>query len=170
MLHSSARRKNVFNNLPLVAYRRCKNISHILVRVKLPERTNTDQPRSPSGSFRCNKTSCTVYPFIEDGCNQYTFYSTGQTFKIKPHITCETSNVIYMIQCTKCNLQYIGETKRRLKDRFNEPRRPIINPFSSYTPTVVSRHFLISGHAEDHMILIPLEQLHTSHTLHTSAH
>ena len=22
-----------------------------------------------------------------------------------------------MIQCTKCNLQYIGETKRRLEDR-----------------------------------------------------
>ena len=38
----------------------------------------------------------------------------------------------------------------------------IINPFCSYTPTAVSRHFLISGHAEDHMILIPLEQLHTS--------
>ena len=95
-------------------------------------------------------------------CDQYTFYSTGQRFEIKSHITCETSNVIYMIQCTKCNLQYIGETKRRLKDRFNEHRRPIINPFCSYTPTAVSRHFLISGHAEDHMILIPLEQLHTS--------
>ena len=62
-----------------------------------------------------------------------------------------------MIQSTKCNLQYIGETKRRLKDR-----RPIINPFCSYTPTAVSRHFLTSGHAEDHMILIPLEQPHTS--------
>ena len=107
-------------------------------------------------------TSCTVCPFIEDGRNQYTFYSTGQTFKIKSHITCETSNVIYMIQCTKCNLQYIGETKRRLKDRFNEHRRPIINPFCSYTHTAVSRHFLTSGHAEDHLILIPLEQLHTS--------
>ena len=71
-------------------------------------------------------------------------------------------NVIYMIQCTKCNLQYIGETKRRLKDRFNEHRRPIINPFCSYTPTAVSRHFPTSGHAEDHLILIPLEQLHTS--------
>ena len=74
----------------------------------------------------------------------------------------KTSNVIYMIQCTKCNLQYIGETKRRLKDRFNEHRRPIINPFCSYTHTAVSRHFLTSGHAEDHLILIPLEQLHTS--------
>ena len=93
----------------------------------------------------------------------FTFYSTGQTFKIKSHITCETSNVIYMIQCTKCNLQYIGETKRRLKDRFNEHRRPIIKPFCSYTHTAVSRHFLTSGHAEDHLILIPLEQLHTSH-------
>ena len=67
-----------------------------------------------------------------------------------------------MIQYTKCNLQYIGETKRRLKDRFNEQRRPIIDHFCSYTPTAVSRHFLISGHAEDHMIFIPLEQLHTS--------
>ena len=67
-----------------------------------------------------------------------------------------------MIQCTKCNLQHIGETKRRLKDRFNGHRRPIINPFCSYTPTAVSRHFLTSGQAEDHLILIPLEQLHTS--------
>ena len=27
-----------------------------------------------------------------------------------------------MIQCNRCNLQYIGETKRGLKDRFNEHR------------------------------------------------
>ena len=66
-----------------------------------------------------------------------------------------------MIQCTKCHLQYIGETKRRLKDRFNEHRRPIINP-SSYNPTAVSEHFLASDHTiSDHMILIPLEQLYT---------
>ena len=55
-----------------------------------------------------------LYPFLR-----------GQPLKIKSHITCETPNVIYMIQCTKCNLQYIGETKRRLKDHFNELRLPI---------------------------------------------
>ena len=102
VLYSSGRYKNVFINLPLVAYWRCKNISDILVRAKLPEPSNTDQSRSPLGSFRCNKTSCTVCPFIEDGRNQYTFYSTGQTSQIKSHITCETANVIYMIQCTNC--------------------------------------------------------------------
>ena len=59
--------------------------------------------------------NCTTCPFIENGRTQYAFNSTGQIYKIKWHSTCETSNVIYMIQCTKCNLQYIGETKRRLK-------------------------------------------------------
>ena len=48
----------------------------------------------------------------------YTFFSTGETRPIKFNLTCETKNLIYMIQCNRCNLQYIGETKRRLKDRF----------------------------------------------------
>ena len=61
-----------------------------------------------------------------------------------------------MIQCTKCNLQYIGETKRRLKERFNEHRRPIINT-SSYNPTAVSRHLITGNHTINHMLLIPLE-------------
>ena len=45
VLYSSGtgRCKNVFTYLPLVAYRRCKNISDTLVRAKLPEPTNTDQ-------------------------------------------------------------------------------------------------------------------------------
>ena len=30
-----------------------------------------------------------------------------------------------MVQCNRCNLQYIGETKRRLKDRCNEHRSPV---------------------------------------------
>ena len=33
--------------------------------------------------------------------------------------------MIYIVQCNRCNLQYIGETKRRLKDRFNEHRRAV---------------------------------------------
>ena len=88
------------------------------------------------------------------------FNSTGQMYQIKSHITCNTSNVIYLIQCVECNLQYIGETKRRLKDRFNEHRRPIINT-SSYTPTAVSEHFLTSSHTVDDMTLIPIEHVYT---------
>ena len=64
-----------------------------------------------------------------------------------------------MIQCRLCNLQF-GETKRRLKDRFNEHRRPILNPTGNYIHTAAaSEHFLTSNHSDNHMLLIPIEKL-----------
>ena len=68
-------------------------------------------------------------------------------------------NVIYLIQRHLCNLQYIGETKRRLKERFNEHRRPIPNPTGNYIHTAVSQHFLTSNYSDNHMLLIPIEKL-----------
>ena len=63
---------------------------------------------------------------------------------------------IYLIQCRLCNLQYIGEAKRR---RFNEHRRPILNPSANYIHTAVSEHFLTSNHSDNHILLIPIEKL-----------
>ena len=72
---------------------------------------------------------------------------------------CNTFNVIYMIQCRLCILQHIGETKRPLKDRFNEHRRPILNPSGGYIQTAVSEHFLSNSHSVSYMLLIPIETL-----------
>jgi len=49
-----------------------------------------------------------------------------------------------MIQCNRRNLQYIGETKRRLKDRFNEFRPTIDSPNNKSKPTTAAEHFLSS--------------------------
>ena len=65
-----------------------------------------------------------------------------------------------MIQCNRCNLQYIGETKRRLKDRFNEHRRTIDNPNNKSKPTTAAEHFLSSpNQTANDMILIPIEKI-----------
>ena len=40
--------------------------------------------------------------------------------KITDRFTCTSANVIYCITCTLCNKLYIGETGRRLGDRFGE--------------------------------------------------
>ena len=64
----------------------------------------------------------------------------------KNDVTClwvQMAYVIYLIQCRLCNLQYIGESKRCLKDRFNEHRRPILNPTGNYIYTAVSEHSII---------------------------
>ena len=36
------------------------------------------------------------------------------------HFDCTTSNIIYCITCTLCNKLYIGESGRKLGDRFRE--------------------------------------------------
>ena len=68
-----------------------------------------------------------------------------------------------MAQWNRCNLQYIGETKRRLKDSFNELRRAVDKTNTKSKPTTVSEHFLShSNHSYTDMQLIPLEKIHSS--------
>ena len=67
-----------------------------------------------------------------------------------------------MIRCLRCNKQYIRETKRRLKDRFNEHRRPVDRPTPSSRHTAVSDHFLSDNHSPNDIELIPLELIHSS--------
>ena len=113
LLLSSNRCKSVFQHPHVVAFRRSPNLRDLLVTAKLL--SNSANPQLPCGSFRCGK-NCATCPYISHGLT-YTFFSTGETRPIKFNLTCETKNLIYMIQCNRCNLQYIGETKRRLKDR-----------------------------------------------------
>ena len=62
-----------------------------------------------------------------------------------------------MVQCNRCRKQYIGETKRRLKDRFNEHRRTVDKQTNISKPTAVSEHFLSNDHTTTDMQLIPLD-------------
>ena len=62
-----------------------------------------------------------------------------------------------MVHCNRCHKQYIGETKRRLKDRFNEHRRTVDKQTNRSKPTTVSEHFLSNDHNASDMLLIPLE-------------
>ena len=65
-----------------------------------------------------------------------------------------------MIQCYRCNLQYIGETKRRLKDLFNEHRRTIDNSDAKSEPTKATKHFLsCPNHTGNDMQIIPIEKI-----------
>ena len=65
-----------------------------------------------------------------------------------------------MIECNRCNLQYIGETKQRLKDRFNEHRRTTDNPNNKSKPTTAAEHFLSSpNRTANDMILIQIENI-----------
>ena len=50
--------------------------------------------------------NCATCSYVTNGLTSYTFYATGETRSITSHITFNTINVSYMVQCNRCNLQY----------------------------------------------------------------
>ena len=82
--------------------------------------------RNIQGMFKCNLHNCRACPFIKEAKN----IKKGNkiVWRLSNKFTCNTFNVIYMIECRKerCNQRYIGHTKRKLKRRLAEHRGYII--------------------------------------------
>ena len=51
--------------------------------------------------------------------------------------TCQTQNIIYLMTCTTCQIQYVGQTKNRLITRFQGHYHDIQHD----NDTTVGRHF-----------------------------
>ena len=63
-----------------------------------------------------------------------------------------------MIECKKCKKQYIGETKRSLRERFTEHRQATNNSdHASASAAVQATHFNLPSHSVKDMLLILLE-------------
>ena len=75
ILISSPHCYNVFKAAPIVAYSRSSNLSDFLVRAKLH---NLTQHNQPWGSYPCGK-NCLTCKYVSDGQTSYTFHFTGET-------------------------------------------------------------------------------------------
>ena len=43
--------------------------------------------------------------------------SDGRGFRTRTGITCRSNNLIYAIECNRCGMHYVGQTKQHLMDR-----------------------------------------------------
>ena len=107
--------KEVFPKPPLVAYRRKQTTGSKLIRAKLPGNISRNSRILP-GMYKCRKygKECTICPWVKEG---KIAISTNARYRkeITSHLSCQSRNILYIIECDKCRLQYIGETDRSLK-------------------------------------------------------
>ena len=82
--------------------------------------------------------------------------------KITDHFTCTSANFIYCITWTLCKKLYIGETGRRLGDRFREHLRDVEKDDKNASKPV-ARHFNLPNHSKQHMSVCGLS-LHQGST------
>ena len=63
------------------------------------------------------------------------------------NLSCNSTNLVYLLTCTKCSLQYVGETIQGLNQRFSEHRQGIENSSAKSGCKILSEHFN-SGHCK----------------------
>jgi len=98
-------------------------------------------------TFKCARALCKTCPFIR---NVDKISGPKRSITITDHFTCTSANVIYCITCTFCKTLYIGETGRRLDDRFLEHLCDVEKDDQNASKPV-PRHFNIPNHSKQHM-------------------
>lgn len=71
-----------------------------------------------SGFYPCGSHTCTLCKYAVK-TKDFTSQDNKQVFKIH-FLNCSATYVVYVINCTHCDLKYVGCTKRPLKKRIAE--------------------------------------------------
>lgn len=110
---------------PIVAYKNMKNINQIIARNYLDaDKSNTSyEPSSyryhlPQLVSKCGMRNCKSCTGLYTR-NTFKCTATKKRIPIQSRLSCLSYNIIYVLQCPVCNLQYVGQTRSSLKSRIN---------------------------------------------------
>ena len=108
--------RNVYQQKPMVAFRRAKTLKDKLVRARLPQYTvSTKKGCAPCAKRR----NCDVCHYIASSTT-FSTYDKSRTFDIRCGLLhCNSKYVVYLLQCKTCNIQYVGSTTTQFRKRFN---------------------------------------------------
>ena len=144
LLQSDPDTATIFEKPPLVSFKRDKG---------------SLSTELESGTFKCSRKRCNTCPYIT---NTVSISGPKNSTQITDHFDYTSRNVIYCIRCTACNQLYIGETGRRLGDRFREHLLDVKNNSQDFSKPV-ARHFNQPGHSNNNMNIFGLS-LHQGNT------
>ena len=98
IIESSSALSEIFTERPTMAYRRPKSLWDLLIRAKLKPDRRDDEPLGETRP--CGKARCKTFKIITP--TQIAKSASGATVKLRSNTSCSTTNVVYLITCTKC--------------------------------------------------------------------
>ena len=105
ILQTSVKGAILFKDPPVRAYRRSPNLRDHLVKAAL--KSNTPKTIPYPQQF-CKKQDCQTCKFIK---RRDKLPQNNREYKLAKDVNCQTNNVVYLLECTRCKKQYVGETK-----------------------------------------------------------
>ena len=95
----------VFQNPPMVTYRRAPNLRDKLIRTRIPDPPRMRSKRLIPGMKPCG-LNCPTRPYIEPGTIIQSSI-TSKKIEINGTFNCKTRNVVYCIKCERVR-EHIG--------------------------------------------------------------
>ena len=117
LLQKDEDHRELFQDLPRVAFRRPKNLKDHLVRAKLYQLD--ESPKGCSGDCIKCRSDCQIGPFLETTStfrSRYIDYMYN--IRVGP-LHCNSKMVIYLMTCKTCGIQYVGKSFPPFRARFN---------------------------------------------------
>ena len=147
VLQSSKRCKDAIKEVPMVAFRKPKSLSDYLVRARFTTSSNQEV----KGTCKCNSNRCQICNFLSLG-RSFHSHITKKEFSINYNLDCNSNNVVYLISCKKCNIQYVGSTTTKFRTRFNNHKSRITSHVSltagqKKKDDLIYQHFNSEGHS-----------------------
>ena len=103
ILNVSSNLKKIVFLPPLVVHHHPSNLKDLLVRARF------GPPHlSCKGNSQCDQPCCKMCHHIRT-IDSFSSMTTGRTFKIKVTVDYQTRNVVCVIECLNCKIQYAGE-------------------------------------------------------------
>ena len=134
------RLKEIFPQPPMVSYKQHSNLRSLLVRAKLADgskhRKQTGMRECPKGFVTCSNSRLKATNFIKSR-------NTKKRINMSNIFNCNSKGVVYMTECQKCGIQYVGQTARRFGTRINEH----VNDIKNGKDTANGQHYNSKGHS-----------------------
>ena len=151
-----------FTDEPIFAYRRNKTLKNLIGGNKFNPNHQTNPTKQTGLSAPCTaerKLKCCKH-IVETT----TFKSnvTNKSYTIRHKANCKSSNVLYLLECTLCRLQYIGKSETYFYLRLNNYRSEV----KKDNPSPSAKHFKLPGHNfDEHARFTIIEKIETPESI-----
>ena len=105
----------------------------------------------------CGSVRCKTCKHMSQG-SSFTSNVTKRSYEVissNTSMTCTSDNVVYLISCNRCGVQYVGETSQKLKNRLNNHRSSLKRQPNLY----LYHHFSSPGPSVDDISIMPIEEI-----------
>ena len=159
LLRTNPNLAEIFQSPPISAFRRNRNLRDI-IGTKLIENGKVKSKFTNKIQGKC--TPCLAnnrIPCCKQVVHTTTFRSNqmNRIFQIYHNLNCKSKYVIYLLECTKCKIQYVGKAETEFNIRLNNHRKDVWKPDA----IPASRHFSGKSHNfNTHAKFILIEQIH----------